>query len=235
MRVIRKSSLKKIYPLPDGLHFTPAMSCRAVLDSEIKIVEIPMRYEERVGQSKLGVVGDGLRFLKTIIDIALTYEPFKFFGVAGIVSFLMGFFYGLYPLLYYFRFQLVPDYMIYRLVTVMVLIVTSIGLFTVGIISDEVTQLMHKRNREKRHFKSIMYRAFSQRKLIIFGVVVALFGVFLNYKTIWQYLSTGKIDVPWVYVVAGAFLVLVGLQSITLGIVRRIIGLLRVAEEEKLK
>ena len=45
MRVIRKSSLKKIYPLPDGRHFTPAMSCRAVLDNEIRILEIPMRYE----------------------------------------------------------------------------------------------------------------------------------------------------------------------------------------------
>ena len=33
MRVIKKSSLTKLYPLPDGLHFTPAMSCRAVLTS----------------------------------------------------------------------------------------------------------------------------------------------------------------------------------------------------------
>ena len=81
MRVIKKSSLEKIYPLPDGLHFTPSMSCRAVMDENIKILEIPMRYEERVGESKLGVIRDGIRFLKTIIDIALTYEPFKFFGL----------------------------------------------------------------------------------------------------------------------------------------------------------
>ncbi len=233
MRVIKKSSLKKLYPLPDGLHFTPAMSCRAVLDQNLTIAEIPMRYEERVGRSKLGVLQDGMRFLKTIIDIALTYKPFKFFGIAGIIAFLAGFLYGLYPLFYYLKFRLIPDYMIYRLVTVMVLIVTSIGLFTVGIISDDVIQLIHKSNNRARGFKSILYRALSQRKLIIFGAVVALLGIMLNYKTIWQYLNTGKIDIPWVYVVTGAFLVLVGLQAIALGIVRRILALLRLAEEEK--
>jgi glycosyltransferase involved in cell wall biosynthesis len=233
MRVIKKSSLKKLYPLPDGLHFTPAMSCRAVLDQNLTIAEIPMRYEERVGRSKLGVLQDGMRFLKTIIDIALTYKPFKFFGIAGIITFLAGFLYGLYPLFYYLKFRLVPDYMIYRLVTVMVLIVTSIGLFTVGIISDDVIQLIHRSNNRAKGFKSIIYRALSQRNLIIFGAAVSLLGIVLNYKTIWEYINTGQIDVPWVYVVTGAFLVIVGLQAIALGIVRRILALLRLAEEEK--
>ena len=31
MRVIRRSALGDLYPLPDGLHFTPAMSARAIL------------------------------------------------------------------------------------------------------------------------------------------------------------------------------------------------------------
>jgi glycosyltransferase involved in cell wall biosynthesis len=233
MRVIRKSSLVKLYPLPDGLHFTPAMSCRAVLDENLSIAEIPMTYEERVGRSKLGVVQDGIRFLKTIVDIALTYAPFRFFGIAGMVMFLAGFLYGLYPLVYYLRFRMVPDYMIYRLVTVMVLTVTSIGIFTVGIISDEVTQLMHRRNGRIRGFKAMVYQALSQRNLIIFGVVVALFGIMLNYKTIWEYLTSGTIDLPWVYVITGAFLVMVGLQAVALGIVRRIIALLRRTEEER--
>jgi len=233
MRVIRKSSLKKLYPLPDGLHFTPAMSCRAVMDQNLTIAEIPMRYEERVGRSKLGVLQDGMRFLKTIIDIALTYKPFKFFGMAGIITFLTGFFYGLYPLFYYLKFRLVPDYMIYRLVTVMVLIVTSIGIFTVGIISDEAIQLIYRRTSRIRGFKAMVYQVLSQRNLIIFGVVVALMGIAINYKTIWEYFTTGRIDLPWVYVITGAFLVMVGLQAVALGIVRRIFTLLRRAEAER--
>lgn len=235
MRVIRKSSLRKLYPLPDGLHFTPAMSCRAVLDQNLTIAEVPMTYEERVGRSKLGVVQDGVRFLKTIVDIALTYAPFKFFGIAGIAMFLAGFFYGLYPLLYYLRFRVVPNYMIFRLVTVMVLIVTGIGIFTVGIISDEVIQLMYRRGNRTRGFTAMIYRALSQRKLIIAGSAIALLGIALNYRTIWEYLTTGEINLPWVYVVTGAFLVMVGLQAVALGIVRRILVLLRRAEEERSK
>jgi hypothetical protein len=211
------------------------MSCRAVLDENLSIAEVPMTYEERLGRSKLGVVQDGIRFLKTIVDIALTYAPFRFFGIAGIAMFLTGFLYGLYPLVYYLRYQAVPDYMIYRLVTVMVLIVTSIGIVTVGIISDEVIQLMHRRNGRIRGFKAMVHQALSQRNLIMFGVVVALLGIALNYKTIWKYLTTGTIDLPWVYVITGAFLVMVGLQAVALGIVRRIFALLRRAEEERSK
>jgi glycosyltransferase involved in cell wall biosynthesis len=226
MRVIKKSSLEKIYPLPDGLHFTPAMSCRAVLDEDIKMLEIPMCYEERIGESKLGVVQDGVRFLKTIIDIALTYEPFKFFGITGIISFLIGLGYGIYPLVYYIRFKLVPDYMIYRLITVMVFIITSFTLFTVGIISDEITDLIHKSKKRERKFKPTLYSTLSQKNLIVFGIVVCFSGIIINYRTIWQYVSTGLIDVPWVYVVTGAFLVLMGLQAIALGVLRRILATL---------
>jgi glycosyltransferase involved in cell wall biosynthesis len=233
MRVIKKSSLEKIYPLPDGLHFTPAMSCRAVLDEDVKILEVPMRYEERVGESKLGVIQDGIRFLKTIIDIALSYEPFKFFGITGILFFLVGLGYGIFPLIYYIRFTLVPDYMIYRLITVMVFIVTSFTLFTVGIISDELTDLIHKSRKRERKFKPAIYYLLSQKNLIVFGTIVAFSGIALNYKTIWQYISTGLIDVPWVYVVTGAFLFLIGLQSIALGILRRILATLRLAKGTK--
>jgi len=231
MRVIKKTSLPEIYPLPDGLHFTPAMSCRAVLDRDIKILEIPMRYEERIGASKLGVIQDGIRFLQTIIDIALTYEPFKFFGITGIIFFLVGFFYGLYPIVYYMRFTLVPDYMIYRLITVMICIVTSFTLFTLGIISDEVTDLIHKDVKRKRLFKPLIYGLLSQRKLMLFGIVSILSGIALNYKTILEYVTTGLIYVPWVYVVTGAFLVLIGCQTLALGVLRRILGLLRESKE----
>ncbi|NJM42469.1 MAG: hypothetical protein HC853_17885 [Anaerolineae bacterium] len=42
MRVFRRSILDKLYPLPDGLNFTPVMSVRAVHEN-IKLVEISSR------------------------------------------------------------------------------------------------------------------------------------------------------------------------------------------------
>ncbi len=67
MRVMRKEVLDKIYPLPDGLNFTPAMTCRIIMDGKLKITEIPITYEERRGTSKLGVLKDGLRFFQIVL------------------------------------------------------------------------------------------------------------------------------------------------------------------------
>ena len=75
--------------------------------------------------------------------------------------------------------------------------------------------------------RAMMYTMLSQRKLIFTGTVAALFGISLNYNTIWQYTTTGHIAVHWIYIVTGAFFVLFGLQSLALGILRRILALLR--------
>jgi hypothetical protein len=61
MRVLRREALEKLGRRPDGLHYAPAMSARAVL-SGLRVVEIPMSYEERRGESKLSVWKDGVRF-----------------------------------------------------------------------------------------------------------------------------------------------------------------------------
>lgn len=76
-RVVRRSSLKLMSPLPDGLHFTPAMSCICLLDPRLRIEEVPMPYKERIGRSKLSVVKDGLRFLYIILFSACCYAPIK--------------------------------------------------------------------------------------------------------------------------------------------------------------
>ena len=79
MRIIRKEALPRLYPLPDGLNFTPVMSTRA-LHEEISWVEVPIPYKERVGRSKLSVVRDGTRFLYTIVWTALNYNPVRILG-----------------------------------------------------------------------------------------------------------------------------------------------------------
>ena len=85
MRVIRRSSLPNVSPLPNGLEFTPVMSCRAVMDPNLSIGEIPMSYRERVGRSKLSVVKDGFRFLSSIINVAITFQPFKFIAPLSVL------------------------------------------------------------------------------------------------------------------------------------------------------
>ncbi len=77
-RIIKRDSLKLMSPLPDGLHYTPAMSCICLLDPRLKIVEVAgMHYKEREGRSKLKVIRDGFRFLWTILFSAACYSPVK--------------------------------------------------------------------------------------------------------------------------------------------------------------
>lgn len=76
-RVIRRASLKLMSPLPNGLNFTPAMSCICVLDPRLRIEEVPMPYHERIGRSKLSVLWDGFRFLFTILFTFCCYSPLK--------------------------------------------------------------------------------------------------------------------------------------------------------------
>jgi glycosyltransferase involved in cell wall biosynthesis len=79
MRIVRREAYNRLRPLPNGLHFTPAMSARALLDREAraKLVEIDMPYHERVGDSKLKAGRDGLRFLGVITKTALMYRPVR--------------------------------------------------------------------------------------------------------------------------------------------------------------
>jgi len=85
-RVVRRDSLRLLSPLPDGLHFTPAMSSICLLDPRIRIEEIPMPYEERTGESKLSVVKDGLRFLFIILFTTAVYNPIRSFLAAALVA-----------------------------------------------------------------------------------------------------------------------------------------------------
>jgi glycosyltransferase involved in cell wall biosynthesis len=79
MRIVRREAYNRLRPLPNGLHFTPAMSARALLDREAsaKLVEIDMPYHARVGDSKLKAGRDGLRFLGVITTTALIYRPVR--------------------------------------------------------------------------------------------------------------------------------------------------------------
>ena len=83
MRVVKRSSLPKLMPLPDGLHFTPAMSARAILSQDLRIEEIDMPYRERVGRSKLSVWQDGIRFLKVFIESAALYRFSRLLNFLG--------------------------------------------------------------------------------------------------------------------------------------------------------
>jgi len=116
MRVVRRTCLPALLPLPDGLHFTPAMSARAILSARTKIVEIDMPYHEREGESKLHPAKDGLRFLRAILDAALLYRPARPLAILGCLWLALAVTLMLTPTAYYLRHHAVQEWMIYRFV-----------------------------------------------------------------------------------------------------------------------
>lgn len=215
MRIIRKSSLAKIYPLPDGMNFTPAMSAIAVMDDGLKIVEAFMPYKERIGESKLDVVKDGYRFLKTIFEIGLFYKPLKLFFFGAFVLFGVCLFYGIPLLLFYLQTRRVLETDIYRIITIVVLGILSINIFFVGITADEIISIFSNKpvlyNKIKnRLIKSILM----PRNILVLGCLLILLGILLNHKTIVEYFLFRTIHVHWTYVITGGFLVLVGAELI---------------------
>jgi len=235
MRVIRKASLPKLYPLPDGLHFTPAMTARAVSSEGLKLVEVPISYKERVGESKLHVVRDGVRFLRVIMDIILSTRPLRFFFFVAAVAMVVALTLFVRPASYYFAHRKVEDWMIYRLMAVVVLMLTSLSILTVGLVADEIAELVNAevRRRKRRRLEKFLRALLSQKIMIVAGPLFVLAGLAVNWKGLYQFLAEGRVKVHWVFPVTGAFLVLMGVWSWGLGMLQRIVRTLRLREAHR--
>ena len=212
MRVIKKNRLNEIYPLPDGLHFTPAMSVKALFDSNLKISEVDMTYEERVGESKLSVFKDGFRFLRVIIEAALGYNSFRIFAINAIFLFLISLFYLIEPLIHFIKNQALEEWMIYRMITISTLSTSGLILLIFGRIIQTLSDIA---NVQYRTSESIIRKSTSFlfiRYGLLLSVMFALLGIVIMWDGILQYLETGQVFIHWSRVLLGA-------QSITLSIV----------------
>ena len=225
-RVFKRTILPQLLPLPDGLHLTPAMST-AALHEGLNIIEVPIRYDNRVGRSKLHIVSDGFRFLNIIIRTARLYNPLKFFGVVGLALLAIGCFLSVEPITYYLDVRRVEDTEIYRLVTIMVLFVTGINVMVFGAFANHILEIVRGKTLAQ---SSLLGKYVLNRRTIgrsgLLGTILMLGAVSLNYQALYEYITSGYIFVHWVYVLTGATLFLVGLQllmgSILVGILQEI-------------
>jgi len=156
MRVVRRSSLRRLYPLPDGMHFTPAMSARAILSPDLRIHELEMPYEERAGESKLRVFRDGLRFLRVIIEAALLYRPSRPLGFLGAVFILAAFLLILPSTVFYLEHRRVLEWMIYRFVVADLATNSGVLLLFASYLSRRIVQMVLQLPREDFLFHRVV-------------------------------------------------------------------------------
>lgn len=201
MRVIRRTAIERLYPLPDGLHFTPAMSARVLMDQRLKIVERAMPYEERIGESKLHVVRDGVRFLRTIFEMSLMWRPGKMFAGCAFVCFALMFALGLHPLEMWLATRHLQEDMIYRLLFCAFIGTVGSTLLSAAALSEQLNRLWDEGEPPRTFTASIVDRLFTPAPLFAaLAVSLPLLGWLIG-PGIWTRIIRGVVEVHWSRVV----------------------------------
>jgi len=223
MRVLRRDALTALYPLPDGLHFTPAMSARAVL-SDQRIVEVPMAYAERVGESKLRVMRDGVRFFYAIRDAALLYQPGRMFGLVAALCVAAGVFWSAYPVEYYLWNRALEEWMIYRLLLCGLLFSSAFSFVCAGVLGERVLSLVHRRP-QTTFLSSLFERLLHRSRLAALSVTCALVALVLVWPGLVQYAQTGHVTIHWSRPMVAVFLLQISVLSLAYGVLQKIVDL----------
>ena len=201
MRVIRRDALGALYPLPDGLHFTPAMSARVLMDDRLAIVELPMSYEERIGESKLHVLRDGVRFLRTILEMTLMWRPAKLFVVAAIGLVLTTAALGLHPIETWLRTGALREDSIYRLLSCCLLAALGMLFLSTGVVAENVHRLVDDRLPVRTFAWTMINRAYSLNGVVVAGLLTLPATALLIGPGVWTRLTDGYVDLHWSRVV----------------------------------
>jgi glycosyltransferase involved in cell wall biosynthesis len=223
MRVLKRDVLATLYPLPDGLHFTPAMSARALMDDQ-RVVEVPMPYADRVGTSKLHVMRDGVRFLFAIRDAALLYQPAKVFLWTAVLFVVAGLAWGVYPAGFYWRNQRLEEWMIYRLLLCGLLLTAAFSLLSAGVLADQVLSLVYRR-RKKAFLFSWLDRLLHRRRLLWAAGLAFAVAVVIVWPGLLQYARTGHVTIHWSRPLASVFLVQLALLAVVHAVLQKIVEL----------
>jgi hypothetical protein len=221
MRIFWRDALEKLYPLPDGLNFTPVMSMRCVHEG-VNVVEVPMAYKERVGRSKLSVVRDGMRFLQTIIWTALSYNPVRILGGVAVGLFAVAS--AIAAVLIGLRISGVTTLGPWGVAGVfgaVVLAVLAIDLFSLGATFNYLVSLFHKRPVRQGLFGRPVFKTPLDRHFWWIGGLAALAGLALGIASLVLGLNGWPVERLWLYLLAGTMLVLVGIQLFVFWIIMR--------------
>ncbi len=226
-RVLKRDILDKLYPLPDGLNFTPVMTTRA-LHEEITIAEVPIKYEERVGRSKLSVVKDGLRFLNTILMTALTYNPARIFGMIGAALMALGALATTWRTVSHSKAKREDSQLVSWFIG-LVLGSAGVNIFSMGATFNYLVSLFHKRPIRQGLFGSPIFGNPLETYFGGLGLGAIFGGIILYF---WSVLKNWAIPnktktAPWFAPAVSTILVLTGLQLITSWLLTLVLSELR--------
>ena len=133
-RAVKASRFREfLYLLPNGFSY-PTTSTMAFFRAGYPVAYVPITAADRVGQSHIAPLKDGLRFLLIIFKIGTLYSPLKLFVPVAAIHLLLGIGYYIYTYSTASRLSVATIFMLTAAVTI----------FLIGLVSEQITALMYK-------------------------------------------------------------------------------------------
>ncbi|SMC22453.1 Glycosyltransferase involved in cell wall bisynthesis [Desulfacinum hydrothermale DSM 13146] len=130
----RETVLRYLYLLPNTFSY-PTTLTLAYLRSGRSVCYVPIQAKKRKGKSKIKPLKDGVRFFLIILKITTLFSPLRIFLPVSGSFFLMGLANYAYTYLTAHRFTNMSA----------LLFITSVLLFMLGLVSEQITQLRYDR------------------------------------------------------------------------------------------
>jgi glycosyltransferase involved in cell wall biosynthesis len=134
-RAVKADKFKEFLPLLPNTFSYPTTITMAFFRAGYSVGYIPIVAHKRLGQSHIKPLRDGVRFLLIIFKIGTLYAPLKLFGPLSLGFFTLGISYYLYTFSTAGRFTNMGA----------LLFITAILIFLIGLVSEQITQLLYSR------------------------------------------------------------------------------------------
>jgi len=139
-RAVRRSKfLEFLRILPNGFSY-PTTITMAFFRSGYSVQYVPFEAEEARSESHIHPLTDGVRFLLIIFKVGTLYTPLKLFFPISLFFFVTGLGYYMYTFMTQGRFTNMGA----------LLFITSVLVFLIGIISEQLTQLLYLYNSKNK-------------------------------------------------------------------------------------
>jgi hypothetical protein len=227
MRVLRKSVLPDLDPMPDGLHYTPAMTARVLLEGKLVLIEEPMPYAERIGDSKLSVARDGVRFLVSIVRAAAIYRPARPLLLLAALFGLGALLLGSGPSLHWLRNGSLEEWMIYRVLAALLFGMGAALFASSAVVADQIASIAHGRPATRSGVTGFVARLFSRRMAIAAAALLLVTAFGVSAPGIAEYVTTAHVHMHWSRVMLSSLLTVLALTIATTLFLTETIDLIR--------
>jgi len=223
-RVFKREIYERMLPLPDGLNLTPVQSARA-LHEEMKVVEVPITYSERLGRSKLSIVHDGRIFLQSILWTVMMYNPVRVLGLIGLggVGIAVLAFLGLLIARLSGTTTLGP-WGIAGVYIGAISGVVGVSLYALGVTFNRLVKLFNPETTPRQGmFGGLIFKESPDRYFGWAGLISFFLGLIIGIVSLALGFSGWTIVQQWLYLLGSAMLILMGVQLMISWILVRVL------------